>query len=73
MTITSRCDYALKKSVVSGLAFSAASLKIVTYRYPKFGREPGKEPTCTFFGRTPKGGFWNCPGVSCTSPASRRW
>ncbi|MCU0873484.1 MAG: hypothetical protein MUE50_14175 [Pirellulaceae bacterium] len=36
----------------------AAGVQIVPYRYPKYGRAPGQEPTCTFFGRTPKGGLF---------------
>ena len=33
-------------------------LRIVPYRYPKFMRTLGSEPSCTFFGRTAKGGFF---------------
>jgi len=58
LVLTSNRDYGLKQLVISRPSFSADGLKIVEYRYPKFGRPPGTEPTCTFFGRTPKGGFF---------------
>ncbi|MFH1919053.1 MAG: hypothetical protein ABIP48_04080 [Planctomycetota bacterium] len=58
MILTSNRNYGLKKVILSQPSFSAADLRIVEYRYPKFGRTPGTEPTCTFFGRTPKGGFF---------------
>jgi hypothetical protein len=53
MTVTSPHDYGLKKLTVSQPQFSAAGLKIMAYRYP------GKtKACCTFFGRTPQGGFF---------------
>ena len=58
MILTSNRNYGLKKIVLSQLSFSAADLKIVEHRYPKKGRPAGTEPNCTFFGRTPKGGFF---------------
>ena len=58
MILTSNRNYALRKVVLSRPSFSAADLRIAEYRYPKFGRAPGTEPTCTFFGRSPQGGFF---------------
>jgi hypothetical protein len=58
VVLTSDVDYGLKHLVVSRPLFSASDLKIVEYRYPKFGRSPGAEPSCTFFGRTSQGGFF---------------
>jgi len=58
MVVTCERDYGLKKLIVSRASFAAADLKIVEYRYPKFKRSPGTEPSCTFFGRTPRGGFF---------------
>ena len=58
MVITCDRNYGLKKVTTSRPSFPAADLRIVAYRYPKFGRKPGQEPTCTYFGRTPKGGFF---------------
>ncbi len=59
MTLTSPRDYGLKKLVVSRPRFSGPKLKLIAYRYPKYGRNPGEEPCCTFFGRTPKGGLFS--------------
>jgi hypothetical protein len=58
LTLTATRDFGLKNVVVSRPTFSADDLTVVEYRYPKFGRPPGTEPTATFFGRTPKGGFF---------------
>jgi hypothetical protein len=58
MTLTTNRDYGLKKVVLSRPTFAADGLNIVSYRYPQFGRAVGKEPNCTFFGRTSKGGFF---------------
>lgn len=58
LTLTSSRNYGLKKLILGRPTFSAADLRIVPYRYPKFGRKPGEEPTCTYFGRTAKGGFF---------------
>ena len=41
---------------------------MVAYRYPQFGRPPGTEPICTYFGRTAKGGFFT--GVEMPFDAS---
>ena len=58
MTLTSLRDYGLKKLILSRPRFSGTGLEIVAHRYPTYGRKPGEEPCCTFFGRTPKGGFF---------------
>ncbi|MBM4033643.1 MAG: hypothetical protein FJ291_17935 [Planctomycetes bacterium] len=68
LTLTSNRPYGLKKVVLSRPTFSAPELKIVPYRYPKFERKPGEEPTCTFFGRTASGGFFT--GVEVPFDAS---
>ena len=68
LTLTSPHDYGLKKLILSKPRFSGPDLKMVAYRYPKFGRKPGEEPCCTFFGRTPKGGFFT--GVEAPFDAS---
>ncbi len=67
LTLTARRAYGLRKVVLSRPSFSAMT-RIVSYRYPKFGRNPGEEPTCTFFGRTAKGGFFT--GVEVPFDAS---
>ena len=56
--LTSKFNYGFKNLVISRPSFSAADLKIIPYRYPKFMRPEGGEPICTYFGRTPKGGFF---------------
>jgi hypothetical protein len=58
LTLQGGRNYGLKKLIVSRPTFSGPQLQIVAYRYPKFGRQPGEEPDCTFFGRTVKGGFF---------------
>jgi hypothetical protein len=58
VALTATRSYGLKKVVLSRPTFSGGDLRIVAYRYPKFGRPPGGEPTCTFFGRTAKGGLF---------------
>ena len=68
MILTCNRPYGLKKVVLGRPAFSAADLRMISYRYPKFGRTPGQEPCCTFFGRTPKGGFFT--GVEVPFDAS---
>lgn len=68
MVLICRRDCGLKRLVVSRPVFSAADLKIVEYRYPKFERPPGTEPVATFFGRTPHGGFFT--GVEMPFDAS---
>lgn len=54
------CDrpYGLRKVVLSRPVFSADGLRLIGYRYPQFGRQPGQEPISTFFGRTAWGGFF---------------
>jgi hypothetical protein len=49
IVLTSNRDYGLKHLVLSRPSFSAANLEVVPYRYQK---------NVTFFGRTPKGGFF---------------
>jgi len=68
MTVTCPHDYGLKKLILSRPRFSGTDLKMVAYRYPKFGRKPGGEPSCTFFGRTDKGGLFT--GVELPFDAS---
>ncbi|MFH1267948.1 MAG: hypothetical protein ABIK89_19695, partial [Planctomycetota bacterium] len=68
ITLTSTRNYGLKKVVLSRPTFAAAGLQVVPYRYPKYGRKPGEEPTCTFFGRTAKGGLFT--GVEVPFDAS---
>lgn len=68
LTLTSDRDYGLKKVILSQPSFAGTDLRIVPYRYPKFGRQPGGEPTCTFFGRTAKGGLFT--GVEVPFDAS---
>ena len=58
LVLSSTRSYGLVKLTLSRPTFSAAGLRIVAYRYPKFGRKPGEEPTVTFFGRTAKGGVF---------------
>ncbi len=58
LTLTCGRSCSLKKVVVSRPAFSGPHVHVVAYRYSKFGRKPGEEPECTFFGRTAKGGFF---------------
>ena len=58
LTLTCGRNCGVKKVVVSRPAFSGPAVQMVAYRYPKFGRKPGEEPECTFFGRTAKGGFF---------------
>ena len=58
MTLTFRRPCGLRNVIVSQPAFSAEGLRIVSYRYPKYERKPGTEPSCTFFGRTARGGLF---------------
>ena len=58
MTLTASRDFGLNNLIVSRPTFSAADLRIVDYRHPQLGLNKGAEPTHTFFGRTPKGGFF---------------
>jgi len=61
MTLSSPRNYGLKTVVISRPAFStapAANLRMVSYRHPQLKLNRGAGPTCTFFGRTKKGGFF---------------
>jgi hypothetical protein len=58
IAVTCNRPFGLKKMVLSRPTFSAADLRLISYRFPKFRRKPGEEPNCAFFGRTPKGGFF---------------
>ncbi|MBI3922989.1 MAG: hypothetical protein HY318_16325, partial [Armatimonadetes bacterium] len=68
LTLTSDRDRGLRNITLSRPTFFAPSLDLVCYRYPQFGRLPGAEPICTYFGRTPKGGFFT--GVELPFDAS---
>lgn len=70
MTLTANRDCSLTKLVVSRPTFAAKGLSVVEYRYPKYHRNPGEEASCTFFGRTDKGGFFT--GVEMPFDASSR-
>jgi hypothetical protein len=58
VSLTCNRAYGLKKVILGRLSFADAALRIVPYRYPKFERKPGEEPSTTFFCRTDKGGFF---------------
>ena len=58
LALTGSGMYGLKKVTVSRPTFSCPGMQMVPYRYPKFGHAPGREPECTFFGRTAKGGLF---------------
>ncbi|MHB8863268.1 MAG: hypothetical protein ACYC6N_12735 [Pirellulaceae bacterium] len=58
MTVTCTHACGMKNLILSRPTFAAQGLRIVPYRYPKFGRQRGEEPVCTFFGRTSKGGLF---------------
>jgi hypothetical protein len=58
LTLTSSRGCGLKNVVLSRPTFTAEGLQIVPYRYPKFERRPGTEPSGTFFGRTAQGGLY---------------
>ena len=66
LTFKQRCG--VKQIIVGAPSFSGVDLQVVAYRYPKFMREPGTEPICTFFGRTAQGGFFT--GVEMPFDAS---
>ncbi|MGO8744816.1 MAG: hypothetical protein ACLQNE_02395 [Thermoguttaceae bacterium] len=68
LTLTPSRNCGVKKVILSRPTFSGSDLRILTYRYPKFGRPVGGEPTCTFFGRTTKGGLFT--GVEVPFDAS---
>jgi hypothetical protein len=58
VVLTPAQDAGVKRVVISNPTISHAGLHVVEYRYPKFGRTAGTEPSRTFFGRTDKGGFF---------------
>ena len=58
LTLTSTHDYGLKKLTVSQPRFTGIELNVLAYRYPKYGRQPGQEPCCTYFFRSAKGGLF---------------
>ena len=58
VTLTFKQPCGVKRIIVGQPSFSGGDVRIVPYRYPKFMRTPGSEPSCTFFGRTAKGGFF---------------
>jgi len=71
LTLTSGRAYGLKKVVLSRPTFSAAGLRIVAYRHPKLGLNRGAEPTCTYFGRTAKGGLFTGVEMSFDSSSAQ--
>ncbi len=68
ITLTFKQPCGVKRIIVGQPSFSGGDLRIVPYRYPKFMRKPGSEPSSTFFGRTVKGGFFT--GVEMPFDAS---
>ncbi|MDD2762836.1 MAG: hypothetical protein PHE83_02545 [Opitutaceae bacterium] len=58
MKLTSPHDYGLKALIVSQPRFSGPELKVLAYRYPKYGRKPGEEPCVTYFLRSARGGLF---------------
>ena len=58
VVLTFQRSHGLKKVVLSRPSFSGADLRIVPYRYPKYGRKPGEEPISTYFARSGKGGLF---------------
>ena len=73
LAVTFTTDAGVTRVLVSRPLFSAAGLQVVGYRHPDFDwiieyvkvkhgsalwRPPDSEPTRTFFGRTPLGGFF---------------
>jgi hypothetical protein len=68
LILTCNRPYVLKKVILSRPTFSATDLRMISYRYPKFGRKPGEEPNCTCFGRTAQGGLFT--GVEVPFDAS---
>ena len=58
--LTRQQPFRLKKVILSRTTFPGANVRIVSYRYPQSvrGRKPGEGACLTFFGRTPKGGFF---------------
>ena len=68
VTLTFQQPCGVKRIILGEPSFSGTDLRIVPYRYPKFGRKPGQEPICTYFGRTAKGGLFT--GVEMPFDAS---
>ena len=68
LTLSCPQNYDLKKVIVSHPTFSGLGLQIVDYRHPQLGLNKGAEPAHTYFGRTPKGGFFT--GVEMSFDAS---
>lgn len=58
LTLTAARDYGLKTLIVSQPRFSGPELNVLAYRYPKYGRQPGQEPCCTYFLRSSRGGLF---------------
>ena len=58
--LTCNQPYKLKNVVLSRVTLPGANVRIVSYRYPQSvrRRKPGEGACLTFFGRTPKGGFF---------------
>jgi hypothetical protein len=58
--LTREQPYKLKNVVLSRVTLPGANVRIVSYRYPQSvrRRKPGEGACLTFFGRTPKGGFF---------------
>lgn len=56
ITFPTACE--LKHLVISRPTIASSDLQFVPYRYPKYQRKPGDEPSCTFFGRTARGGLF---------------
>ena len=79
VSFTGKKAGALRRVVLSEPRFAAEDLRLVCYRHPNFERieaqhagatrrEPGTEPVKTYFGRTPRGGFFT--GVEMPFDAS---
>ena len=74
LILTCNRPYGLKRVILSRPTLSATALRMISYRYPKFGRKPGEEPSCTCFGRTAQGASspgWRCPSMPPRSMAGR--
>ena len=57
VTLTFPAASELRQFVLGCPAVISPEIHFTAYRYPKFERKPGDEPSCTFFGRTPQGGL----------------
>ncbi len=76
--LTRQQPFRLKKVILSRTTFPGANVRIVSYRYPQSvrGRKPGEGACLTFFGRTPKGGFFcgvELPFDTSSSTAGRSY